>query len=175
MTPSEQQLLCGFLQTSHEANHLENVGSLRRWLLERRLIGEDDVVSEDDVRRARRLRAALISMFAANNGAEADERARPVIEELTANTPMTFTLGGDGRLVLRANGDGVAAVLVEIAAIVYRAGVAGDFTRLKACRKCRWPFYDSSKNRSRTWCDMGLCGSQEKSREYRKRKSAAAN
>jgi len=46
---------------------------------------------------------------------------------------------------------------------------------LKACRNegYRWAFYDISKNRSGSWCDMDICGARHKMRAYRERKSEA--
>jgi predicted RNA-binding Zn ribbon-like protein len=50
----------------------------------------------------------------------------------------------------------------------------GSFARLKACRNCRWSFYDYSPNRSATWCSMQICGNRTKTRAYRRRKKAGA-
>lgn len=42
--------------------------------------------------------------------------------------------------------------------------------RLKACPNCDWLFLDKSKNGSRIWCDMAVCGNRQKARRnYRKR------
>jgi predicted RNA-binding Zn ribbon-like protein len=48
------------------------------------------------------------------------------------------------------------------------------WNRLKACRldNCQWAFYDTSKNRSRTWCSMKVCGNRAKARAYRERQRA---
>ncbi|MBB4007485.1 CGNR zinc finger domain-containing protein [Allorhizobium taibaishanense] len=41
--------------------------------------------------------------------------------------------------------------------------------RLKICGHCGWLFLDRSKNRSRNWCDMAVCGNRVKaSRHYRR-------
>ena len=41
--------------------------------------------------------------------------------------------------------------------------------RLKICPNCAWLFIDRSRNRSRTWCDMAVCGNRAKARlHYRK-------
>ncbi len=41
--------------------------------------------------------------------------------------------------------------------------------RLKVCANCGWLFLDRSRNRSRIWCDMTVCGNRAKaSRHYRK-------
>ena len=44
--------------------------------------------------------------------------------------------------------------------------------RIKTCpgENCGWKFVDRSKNRSRRWCDMAVCGNLVKAREYRARK-----
>ena len=40
--------------------------------------------------------------------------------------------------------------------------------RLHACASetCRWLFLDTSKNRTRRWCDMKVCGNRAKARRY---------
>ena len=51
----------------------------------------------------------------------------------------------------------------------------GAWPRVKACaaEECQWAFYDTSRNRSRTWCSMDVCGNREKTRRYRGRRAAA--
>lgn len=45
--------------------------------------------------------------------------------------------------------------------------------RLKICGNCGWLFIDRSKNRSRIWCDMAVCGNRQKaSRHYQRKKEA---
>lgn len=43
--------------------------------------------------------------------------------------------------------------------------------RVKTCpaHDCGWKFVDQSKNRSRRWCDMEVCGNLAKTRRYRSR------
>jgi predicted RNA-binding Zn ribbon-like protein len=40
--------------------------------------------------------------------------------------------------------------------------------RLHTCASdtCRWLFLDTSKNRTRRWCDMKICGNRAKARRY---------
>jgi predicted RNA-binding Zn ribbon-like protein len=43
--------------------------------------------------------------------------------------------------------------------------------RLKICPNCQWLFLDRSRNRSRTWCDMTVCGNRVKaSRHYQRQR-----
>ncbi|MDM9629234.1 CGNR zinc finger domain-containing protein [Rhizobium sp. S152] len=47
--------------------------------------------------------------------------------------------------------------------------------RMKICGNCGWLFLDRSKNRSRAWCDMAVCGNRAKAnRHYRRRKEEEA-
>jgi predicted RNA-binding Zn ribbon-like protein len=41
--------------------------------------------------------------------------------------------------------------------------------RVRACDNpdCRWLFLDTSKNRTRRWCDMKLCGNRMKARRFK--------
>lgn len=49
-----------------------------------------------------------------------------------------------------------------------------DPERLKICGHCGWLFLDRSKNRSRFWCDMAVCGNRVKAtRHYRRKKDEA--
>ena len=48
---------------------------------------------------------------------------------------------------------------------------SGDLSRLRQCggEECGWLFLDTSRNRSRQWCDMKDCGNLAKVRRFRRR------
>ncbi len=50
-----------------------------------------------------------------------------------------------------------------------------DLERVRQCARdgCDWLFVDLSKNQSRRWCSMNLCGSRVKSRRYYRRRKQA--
>ncbi|MFE0027325.1 CGNR zinc finger domain-containing protein [Amycolatopsis sp. NPDC059021] len=76
-----------------------------------------------------------------------------------------ISLTEDGPALVAA--DAVGAVLAASA----RLAVRGDWIRLKICPAddCLWAFYDESRNRSRQWCSMRVCGNREKARSWRAR------
>jgi predicted RNA-binding Zn ribbon-like protein len=126
------------------------------------LLGCD--VSQSDVERARSLREALRQLLLANNG-----------EPLETDAIATFNAAA-GALGLRVDDRGQLEItskdaLGRIVAIAVEAMLDGTWPRLKACRNCGWAFYDSSKNRSASWCSMRLCGNRLKTRAYRSRKA----
>lgn len=47
--------------------------------------------------------------------------------------------------------------------------VSADMEMLRACGdpECRWLFLDSSKNHTRRWCDMKVCGNRMKARRFK--------
>ena len=62
----------------------------------------------------------------------------------------------------------------EIATASARLAVLGSWERLEICPAddCLRAFFDRSRNRSRTWCSMQVCGNREKARTFRKRTRA---
>ncbi|MEZ5872582.1 MAG: CGNR zinc finger domain-containing protein [Nitratireductor sp.] len=47
--------------------------------------------------------------------------------------------------------------------------------RVKLCANCGWLLLDKSRNRSRTWCDMAVCGNREKAKRHYYRSQRGAN
>lgn len=52
---------------------------------------------------------------------------------------------------------------------------SGDLARVRQCtgKDCGWLFLDTSRNRSRRWCDMQDCGNRDKVRRFRQRQQRA--
>jgi predicted RNA-binding Zn ribbon-like protein len=50
-----------------------------------------------------------------------------------------------------------------------RLMLSDEMRLLRACEKpdCRWLFLDTSKNHSRRWCDMKICGNRMKARRFK--------
>jgi predicted RNA-binding Zn ribbon-like protein len=67
--------------------------------------------------------------------------------------------------------DDLERVLWEIGRAAGRLVVSPRLARVRACAAsdCGWWFVDDTKNRSRRWCDMKLCGNREKLRRFRKK------
>jgi predicted RNA-binding Zn ribbon-like protein len=66
---------------------------------------------------------------------------------------------------------------MALLAIAWSALVTtGDSQRLKRCADdtCGWVFWDVSRNHSRRWCTMRVCGNRAKTRRYAARQRAAA-
>jgi predicted RNA-binding Zn ribbon-like protein len=62
-------------------------------------------------------------------------------------------------------------VLWEISRAAGRLVLSPRLLRVRSCAAddCGWWFMDDTKNHSRRWCDMKLCGNREKVRRFRAR------
>ena len=120
--------------------------------------------TEVDVERAHELREALRMLLRANNGVPLDATALGAVNRAAAGVRLELDDGG--RVVV-----GAEDPLAHVVAVAFRAMLEGTWPRLKACRNCKWAFYDYSKNRSASWCSMQLCGNRLKTRAYRSRRA----
>jgi predicted RNA-binding Zn ribbon-like protein len=156
-------LVLDFLNTvdaEEGTDELADRAAFRAWL---RAHGLPD---RADLDAARRFRALLRSAV----GDPAVTPDRPTGEPVRDGVPVSVTLGADRRPTLSSPDP-----LGQIAAAAVRLVDDGRWDRLKICPAddCRWAFYDRSKNRSRHWCSMGVCGNRAKSRTFRERRRAA--
>jgi predicted RNA-binding Zn ribbon-like protein len=94
-----------------------------------------------------------------------DPRLERPIPDLADSTHLGVTLSA-GRPTLLAH-DAVGEILASSARLV----ILGHWDRFKICsaEHCRWAFFDRSRNQSRTWCSMRVCGNREKARLWRER------
>jgi predicted RNA-binding Zn ribbon-like protein len=136
---------------------------LRVWLEERG-------VSVDDAGlvRACAVREAIRELLYANNLQPVVGVPWASLREAADAAELTIDFTQPA-LVARA--PGVDGAVGEVLAASVAAMADGTWRRLKACRnhRCRWAFYDYSKNRSASWCSMQLCGNRTKTRAYRAR------
>lgn len=112
---------------------------------------------------------------------EALKRIRDVVQRLADDGPGgtvardlarllregRFHLRDDASLVADASGwRGVAIDLLPPLTQLVR-----DPDRLRRCQNpdCAWLFIDRSRNRSRQWCEMGVCGNRAKASRFRER------
>ena len=169
-TPEAIELVTAFLNTidyDDGTEELDSVDALATWLRAQGRIGAHDQATEEDLALALELRAGLREEVEARHhgerpAASTSERLDAVYERL----PLRLCCGTEP---LAPCGDGVPGALAEIAAAVATARIEGTWDRLKICpaSDCAWAFYDASRNRSRRWCSMEVCGNRSKVRAFR--------
>jgi len=157
------------LDTGEEA--LADPAALSAWLAERGLLARGRRLTAKDLERALELREALRGAMLANNGGPEASAETAALERAARRGELSVRFR-DGASVLEPCADGPDGALAALLVPVAHAMSDGTWARTKACRAgdCHWAFYDFSRNRSGTWCDMAVCGNREKVRAYRKRK-----
>ncbi len=160
------------LDTGEEA--LQDPARLSSWLAERGLLAQGERAGAEDLGRALELREALRRTMLANNGGPAAEPQTALLEQAARRGELSVHFRG-GASLLEPCVDGPDGALAALLAPVAEAMSDGTWARVKACRAddCHWAFYDFSRNRSGTWCDMAVCGNREKVRAYRARSGGA--
>lgn len=172
--PPELELVHAFTNTIDVEPGIEELGGpdqLREWLVARALVEPHDPVRARDHREAIDLRASLRAVLAAHDGADLSPEELSAINDAVARYPLTVTFGPEASPRIAPAGTGVRGALGEIMAGVVVAVSNGTWPRLKSCAResCQWVFYDHSKNRSKRWCSMTVCGNRTKTKAYRER------
>lgn len=77
-----------------------------------------------------------------------------------------------GRLTRAINPEaaGVATIRLRLVEAATALLTSDRLQRVSACPSCGWFFVDTTKNKSRRWCSMEMCGSAVKARSYYWRK-----
>lgn len=70
------------------------------------------------------------------------------------------------RRAIDADAAGVAAVRFRLVDAMIALLTSERLSRVSRCPSCGWFFVDTTKNRSRRWCSMAMCGSAVKARSY---------
>lgn len=141
---------------------------LARWLSAHR--GEADAatppgrVSKEQHEAAVRLRNALRAAILERTAAGFGDLAKPF--------PLRVELD-DGGPALVPVATSLIRGVAEILACVAESGYDGTWQRIKICPAddCRVAFFDESRNRSRSWCSMQVCGNRTKTRNFRARRA----
>ena len=127
-----------------------------RFSAERTLFGDLAPVGSQEQAALIALREATDRYFRAQvMGAETDA----LLAALMAAVARALTEASDRTSLLSATAHSV----IRLAALPERQ-------RLKICPNCGWLFLDRSKNISRAWCDMAVCGNRVKASRHRRKK-----
>jgi predicted RNA-binding Zn ribbon-like protein len=131
------------------------------------------------LRSVHELREALAALFYSGaSQTESDAAALKVVQACVIDADAQRTLISS-RLSRRANPSGASwswgsrETRLELPLWILSKSAealltAPEFARVRSCERdaCRWLFLDSSKNHSRRWCDMKVCGNRVKAQRF---------
>ncbi len=134
---------------------------------------EDPTGAARQLARAASLRRTLRELFgAAAYGQRASESSITNFNQFLDSVHATLALANDANgMTLRWNADPsgsddlLAPVLWSATALLG----CDVLLRVRQCAgtSCGWFYLDASRNRSRRWCDMKVCGNRAKARRHR--------
>ena len=166
-TPTELRDLESFLWRD-----LDSLAAWRAWIEQRQFDGRkaeasfaEAVAIQEALRQLEAVNNSTVSLAGASN---AMSRLNQAIEHHALRPKVT----ADGIRMDAGAGDPVGHVLQNL----LQAMVTNMWPRFKLCRDtaCQASFFDSSKNGSKIWCSMEICGSRNKMRRHRAKAEASA-
>lgn len=174
--PPSAQLIEAFANTlnlEYGTDALSTPGSLADWLIEQDLLDRRLRLSAEVHDQYLRLRGGIREELGVNVGVDPVTDAVEAADDVLRGVALFASI----RDVPLAPGPGLPPTLRPLAFLAFawvELRLTGDALRLKRCAEhtCELVFWDLSKNRSRRWCSMRVCGNRVKSRAYAARQVA---
>jgi predicted RNA-binding Zn ribbon-like protein len=150
-------LIVRFLNTLDVEEGTDAIDTLDGWASWLSAEGLDGCFGPQDpgaLERARELRGDLRALASGEQHAQGRQ------------VDIQVALTADGQVELSA-----PTAAGFLAAAAAKVAIQERIDRVKICPAddCRWAFYDTSRNRSRQWCSMKVCGNRAKARAHRQR------
>ena len=161
------------LNLEYGTDALSTPGSLVDWLIEQDLLDRRLRLSAEVHDQYLGLRGGIREELGVNVGVAPVTDAVEAADEMLREVALFASI----RDVPLAPGPGLPPALRPLASLALawvQLRMTGDVLRLKRCAEhtCELVFWDLSKNRSRRWCSMRVCGNRVKSRAYAARQVA---
>ena len=136
--------------------------------------------AEGALEAARALREALYEIFsamAAEGSPSAEALAR--LNDALPEAAKAYRLAPAEPGVAwrwRLSGKGLERILAPLVKDATELLTSPEVGRIRQCESetCAWLFLDQSRNRSRRWCDMKVCGNRAKARRHYERNKPGA-
>jgi predicted RNA-binding Zn ribbon-like protein len=169
-TVAAMQRVIAFVNTrdvDDDTDAWDSPQALAAWLRANGLAEAQISADDADLDSARTLREGLRAALLPHD-AHGDA---PAGGNTVAAVPLQLQIDAGGHVVLAPAANGVAGALARLVAPIAAADADGTWSRVKACPQsdCQWAFLDQSRNRSRRWCSMEVCGNRAKTRTFRDR------
>jgi predicted RNA-binding Zn ribbon-like protein len=157
------------VETGEDA--LATPSGVEQWCVRHRLLDAREELGGADRGRFLEVREGLRAVLAAQGRGDVRDAAA-ALNRVARSCPTVVRFTGRGRVSLEPAAHGIEGAIARLLGVVYSAQASGHWARLKVCQEdtCRWAFYDRSKNHSRAWCSMAVCGNRAKTRSFRRRR-----
>ncbi|MBZ5573195.1 MAG: CGNR zinc finger domain-containing protein [Acidobacteriia bacterium] len=127
----------------------------------------------DALGRMKQIRTQLREIFTSSARRPRQEHVRDLNSLLRQQTAVPGIVDEDGNLQLQWHPHSLPTQGIILPILLSAAQIitGGDFARVRECASptCTFLFLDTSKNHSRRWCDMRMCGNRAKVNQFRER------
>lgn len=156
--------LVSYRGTERQHDWLEPASNLRRWA---EATGVTAPAEADNVRlRGVRDLVARVFLAVADGDTPADEDVHVIGGIAAAAWSRRRLRFPRGAPAARWEDDS-SSLLTEVAEDAATLLTSGDaLARVSACDECRWVYLDTTRNRSRRWCDPRDCGNRARQRRH---------
>lgn len=142
----------------------------RRWFAQRCGVAVREPLRAADRRALVALRDLLRSLLETREAP--DDQALAALDGYLSRAAASWRLRRDRdgyELRLRWRGDGWRALMAVVAGSYADMLVTGAIIRVRVCANpdCSYMFHDQTRNGSRRWCDVTMCGNLVKVRRHR--------
>jgi predicted RNA-binding Zn ribbon-like protein len=164
-----EDYLHNYLDLIAWANHADAIDRSQKKILlqkSRENQGEANQIYQDGIQLREAIYESVVSLI--------DQKPLPrmhlkLINQWLSKALSTLQLNPlDGDYVLDWEADNVELKFVLFPIIRSFADLitSDDRERIKQCSNCGWVFVDNSRNKSRRWCSMEVCGNRVKARRH---------
>ncbi|MEV8022388.1 CGNR zinc finger domain-containing protein [Streptomyces sp. NPDC086554] len=174
--PASAVLVEAFANTvdvEEASDEIATPAGLSQWLTGRGLLDTPGDIPADVHTSYLALRAGIREELGGHVGDTPDPDLLAAADQVLAQHPVRVTARGllTPMTELPTERRPLATLAIAWSELV----TTGDAARLKRCAEhsCGWAFWDVSKNRSRRWCSMKVCGNRNKTRSYASRQRQA--
>ncbi|MGW1175122.1 CGNR zinc finger domain-containing protein [Kitasatospora sp. NPDC002543] len=176
LEPSRSALLieefANTVNLEYGTDAIDTPDRLALWLVEHTLLDASGpsgpaAVDGESHQRGLRLRAGIRDELGVHVGVDPRPGLRQAAGGVLGELPVLIGLHGEP--LRPAPGLSAADTALARLAIAWTGlRLTGEAGRLKRCAEhsCELVFWDASKNRSRRWCSMRVCGNRVKARRY---------
>ncbi|ONI86450.1 hypothetical protein ALI144C_11055 [Actinosynnema sp. ALI-1.44] len=178
---ADLDLVCRFVNTRgiladnpHAREEIDTPDTLTAWWEKQ---GFTDIgTADEDVTEAHVMREGLRALLAKHNDAAGpeDEGALAAMRTLAVELRLQADPDDDVAFLRPAETGTARTGLAWLLVAVTLGRADGSWPRAKVCAdlNCREAFRDTTRNRSRTWCSMQVCGARAKQRTFATRHRA---
>lgn len=136
----------------------------------RKLVFDESEAAAGKVRRLREAADGLFRQAALSSQLDTGLLPAVLLAAAACLEGTDETIGGAGQPF----GDPARPLRFETALGVSAISLLSgpEWRKVRICPNCNWLFVDRSRNGSRLWCDMSVCGNRQKARRHYERSKA---